>query len=181
MTATPTEPGTPVHVDYRKWDGSPHWQNDAHLLGVDEYGVWLGASPGTHYERTGASFDVSTSVVSLFPAAGFTPSFYDQHALDRVLVYVDITTTPQWSQDDDGSWRVTMVDLDLDVVQRVGGVVYVDDEDEFAEHATLFGYPNEIVRQAEADARRVFALLRDGEGPFGPVSAAWLSRQADTV
>lgn len=174
--ATPT--GAPVHADYRKWDGSPHWQSVGTLLGVDEHGVWVGFPDGTHFERPGAAFDLDRDSVSLFPDAGFTPAFNAGGGPDAMSVYVDITTRPVWSRTDDG-WRVTMIDLDLDVIQRNNGLIYVDDEDEFAEHRTKFGYPPEVVEQAEADTRAVFAALRDRVAPFDDTGWQWLDRLTD--
>ena len=37
------------------------------------------------------------------------------------------------------------VDLDLDVVRGPTGRVWVDDEDEFAEHQVAFDYPDDVV------------------------------------
>ena len=50
----PTQnPGTPVHVNFTKWDGREHWQSDGVLLGSDEYGVWVGFSADTEFYRPG--------------------------------------------------------------------------------------------------------------------------------
>lgn len=172
--------GSPVHADYRKWDGSPHWQSHGALLGVDAHGVWVGFPAGTHFERPGAAFDLSRDSVSLFPDAGFTPAFNDRTGRpEEVEVYVDITTPPVWFRSGDGGWRVTMVDLDLDVVQRANGYVFVDDEDEFVDHQREFGYPADIVSGAEADARAVFAAVRDGDGAFDGAGRRWMARLRD--
>ena len=40
------------------------------------------------------------------------------------------------------------IDLDLDVLRVPSGRVWVDDEDEFAEHRLSFGYPPELVTPA---------------------------------
>ncbi|GAB3496106.1 DUF402 domain-containing protein [Flexivirga lutea] len=170
--------GTRVHADYRKWDGSPHWQSHGTLLGVDVHGCWVGFPRGTHFERPGAAFDLERDSVSLFPAAtGFTPAFNEPTGSpELVQVYVDITTAPVWSRTDDGGWRVTMIDLDLDVVQRANGFLYVDDEDEFLDHQRRFGYPEEVVRRAEDDTRRVFGAIRDGRGPFDDTGWRWMRR-----
>lgn len=177
MTApTASDPaGSRVHADYRKWDGSPHWQSHGTLLGVDEHGVWVAFPRGTHFERPGAAFDLERDSVSLFPNAGFTPAFNASSGRpEQVAVYVDITTAPTWNRTDDGGWRVTMIDLDLDVVQRASGFIYVDDEDEFLEHQRRFGYPPEVVRNAEADARAVFEDVRDGRGAFDGTGWRWM-------
>lgn len=172
--------GTPVHVDYRKWNGSPHWQSDGTLLGVDEHGCWVGFPQSTHFERPGAAFDLDRDSVSLFPAAGYTPAFNrPTERPEQVLVYVDITTPPVWSRTDDGGWLVTMIDLDLDVVQRANGFIYVDDEDEFEEHQRQFGYPEDVIRQAEHDTRAVFEALHDGQAPFDDTGWQWMRQLAE--
>lgn len=170
-----TPPGSAVHADYRKWDGSPHWQSVGTLLGVDEHGVWVGFPQGTHFERPGRAFDLERDSVSLFPDAGFTPAFNAGGNADQVSVYVDTTTHPQWTPTVDG-WRVTMIDLDLDVIQRNNGLIYVDDEDEFAEHQRQFGYPPDVAAQAEADTRAVFTALRDHLAPFDDTGWRWMKR-----
>lgn len=170
---TPT--GALVHADYRKWDGSPHWQSVGILLGVDEHGVWVGAPRGTHMERPGRAFDLDRDSVSLFPDAGFTPAFNAGGRPEQISVYVDITTRPEWTRTEDG-WRVTTIDLDLDVVQHVDGFTFVDDEDEFAEHQREFGYPAEVVAQAEADTRAVFAAIRERRAPFDGTGWRWLDQ-----
>jgi uncharacterized protein len=179
-TPTASDPsGTPVHVDYRKWDGTPHWQSDGLLLGVDEHGRWVGFPEGTHFERPGAAFDLDCDSVSLFPDTGYTPAFNQATgSAEQVLVYVDTTTPPVWTRTDDGGWHVTMIDLDLDVVQRANGFLYVDDEDEFAEHQEQFGYPDDVIRQAEADTRAVFESVRDGRAPFDGTGRRWMQKLA---
>lgn len=183
VMTTPTaadRPGTPVHVDYRKWDGSPHWQSDGALLGVDEHGCWVGFPQGTHFERPGAAFDLECDSVSLFPDSGYTPAFNQPTGHpDQVVVYVDTTTPPVWSRTEAGGWQVTMIDLDLDVVQRAYGFLYVDDEDEFAEHQRQFGYPDDIVRQAEVETRAVFEALRDRRAPFDDTGWRWMRQLID--
>ncbi|HWC23122.1 MAG TPA: DUF402 domain-containing protein [Flexivirga sp.] len=182
---TPTAsdpPGTAVHVDYRKWDGTPHWQSMGTLLGVDEHGCWVGFPEGTHFERPGAAFDIECDSVSLFPGGGYTPAFNESTGrAEQVVVYVDTTTPPVWSRTDDGGWRVTMIDLDLDVVRRANGFAYVDDEDEFAEHQRQFGYPADVIRRAEDDTRAVFGALRDGRPPFDDTGWRWMRRLAETL
>ena len=66
---------------------------------------------------------------------------------------------------------VTAVDLDLDVVRGWTGRVWVDDEDEFADHRVRFGYPADVVRMAapsceavRTDVAGAGAVRRDGAG-----------------
>ena len=86
-------------------------------------------------------------------------------------VYCDITTPARWEGD-----TVHIVDLDLDVSRRRdSGLVELRDEDEFAEHRVSFGYPDELVGQAQAAARRLLVALGDGSEPFATSYRKWLS------
>ena len=80
-----------------------------------------------------------------------------------------MTTVPEWQ----GS-TVRAVDLDLDVIEGLDRVVYVDDEDEFEEHRLELGYPDEIVELANATRDVVLTAVRDKHPPFDGSSAAWL-------
>jgi hypothetical protein len=166
-----------VRVVFRKWGDRPHWEYDALRLGEDEHGTWVGAAAGTRLSRPGAGFAAPGHFVSLVPAdRPFVATFYDPGwaavVASGVDVYVDITTVPRW----DGA-VVTMVDLDLDVVRGWTGRVWVDDEDEFADHRVRFGYPAEVVRLAASSCDAVHAALRGGQPPYdGVVGARWLSR-----
>lgn len=166
-----------VRVVFTKWGGRPHWEFDAVRLGHDEHGTWLGGLPGTRMSRPGADFHSPLGFVTLVPeATGFVASFYaeGQSVLPEgwVEVYVDITTHAVW----DGP-AVAMVDLDLDVVRGRTGRVWVDDEDEFADHRTRFGYPPEVVRHATTTCETVRAAVSSWRPPYdGVVAASWLSR-----
>jgi protein associated with RNAse G/E len=87
-------------------------------------------------------------------------------------VYVDITTAPVWDGD-----TLRAVDLDLDVIRGSSGRVWVDDEDEFADHRVRFGYPDEVVRLAITSCDEVLAALGSRLPPYdGVVGAAWIDR-----
>jgi protein associated with RNAse G/E len=117
--------------------------------------------------------------VSLVPRdRPFVATFYDDacevppDALSwaSVEVYVDITTVPQWS---DGT--MTAVDLDLDVIRSRSGRVWVDDEDEFADHRVRFGYPDDVVRLASRSCDDVLAAVTARAGAYdGVVGPAWI-------
>ena len=77
-------------------------------------------------------------------------------------IYCDVATPPQW---DDDQEEVTMTDLDLDVVRSAGNrQVLLLDEDEFAEHQVRYGYPREVIRQAERSAAWLQAAVRRPRG-----------------
>ncbi len=163
-----------------KWGGRPHWEFDAAYLGSDAHGDWLGIPAGTEMDRPGAHYVAPTHQVALVPAPGpdaergWLATFHDVGG--PVRVYVDITTPPVW----DGA-VVRAVDLDLDVVAGWGrspgpGRVWVDDEEEFAEHRVAFGYPDDVAAAALASCERVLGLVTDGAAPYDGQAAAWLAR-----
>jgi uncharacterized protein len=166
--------GEPVRLEMEKWGDRPHWQFDAIWLGSDEYGDWIGIRPGTAMSRPGLELVSQNHQVGLLPRADlpeddrwWVATFHDEPH-PRVLVYVDIASPSRW----EGHVART-VDLDLDVIRLVDGEVYVDDEDEFAEHTVTYGYPAEIVRLAEACRHRVYAAVLAAEPPFDGSHERW--------
>lgn len=173
-------PGDDVRVVMTKWGDRPHWEYTARFLGSDPHGNWLGIPAGTMMTRPGATYVAPTDQVGLAPPPGpdadrgWLATF---HAVDGPLrVYVDVTTPPVW----DGAVLRT-VDLDLDVVRDNTGRVWVDDEDEFAEHRSRFGYPDELVRAALAACDRVHADVAAARAPYDGSADAWLARLRDVA
>jgi hypothetical protein len=188
------EPGQPVHVRYTKWGDRPHWEYDQVVLGSDEHGVWTGGAAGTHMSRPGFAFDARSAFVNCFAhSSGWVATFWSDFGMsDAASVYVDITTVPVWSAADPGPAEVVMIDLDLDVIRLFNGHLFVDDEDEFAEHQVSFGYPADVVTDAETTCAQVLTAVQRGDQPFGRyggqglegqglegqgVGAQWLRRQ----
>jgi uncharacterized protein len=163
-----------------KWVDRPHWEFDAAYLGTDQHGDWLGIRRGTVMTRPGASYVAPTHQVGLVPppgpdtGRGWLATFHDVDG--PVQVYVDVTTPPAW----DGG-VVRAVDLDLDVVRGRTGRVWVDDEDEFADHRIRYGYPEDLAAAAMASCDRVHAAVASGQPPFDGVAAAWLARVEETA
>lgn len=158
-----------------KWRDRPHWEFDATYLGSDEHGDWLGIPQGTRMSRPGADYVAPTDQVGLVPPVGpdagrgWLATF---HAVGGpVRVYVDVTTPPAWDGD-----LLRAIDLDLDVVRGTSGRVWVDDEDEFADHRVALGYPDEVVRAALDSCERVHALVADGAAPYDGSAEVWLAR-----
>ncbi len=164
-----------VQVRFTKWDGGQHWESVGALLGTDECGTWVGGARGRRLSRPGYDLVIPYATVMVAPiGAGYVASFNERlagPALAGCSTYVDITTVPEWCED-----VVTMVDLDLDVVQRWDGAVEVHDEDEFAEHQVALDYPPEIVAAAERSCAEVAAALRAGRPPFDGRAQTWLER-----
>ncbi|MBW8091676.1 DUF402 domain-containing protein [Streptomyces hygroscopicus subsp. hygroscopicus] len=161
-----------VQVNYRKYDGSLHWNLRMRRLGEDEHGVWLGL-PADSVMRKGHGPDVRLDVahVLLFPRAAWWTAVFNA-APRETEIYCDITTPPQWVSPDE----VTMVDLDLDVIRkRTDGTTLMIDQDEFAEHQVRYGYPAEVVAEAEASGRWLLDAVGSGAEPFGTAHASWLA------
>jgi len=160
-----------------KWGDHPHWEFEGRFLGTDEHGDWIGIPGGTPFSRPGADYTAPVDQVGLVPAPGpeedrgWLATFHG--AGGPVRVYVDMTTPPVW----DGP-VLRAVDLDLDVVQGPTGRVWVDDEDEFAEHRVRYGYPEEIARLAMRSCDRVRAAVTAGLAPYDGTSAGWFERLA---
>ncbi|MGZ4449605.1 MAG: DUF402 domain-containing protein [Nocardioides sp.] len=171
-------PGDAVRVVMSKWGERPHWEYDAVLLGADEHGDWIGIPQGTNMSRPGAEYVSPVAQVSLVPHAdappaerGWLATFHDEGG--PVRVYVDMTTAPVW----DGP-VLRAVDLDLDVVCGPTGRVWVDDEDEFAEHRVSLGYPEEVVRLATSSCDLVRTAVLAGHPPYDGTARGWLDRLA---
>jgi hypothetical protein len=159
-----------------KWGARPHWEYDAVLLGYDEHGDWLGIPGGTHMSRPDAEYVAPVAQVVLVPPPGpddergWLATFHAPGG--PVQVYVDMTTPPAW----DGP-VLRAVDLDLDVVRGATGRVWVDDEDEFADHRIRFDYPEELVTMAVDSCAQVHGAVLSRESPYdGDTGAHWLAR-----
>ncbi|MGY2874583.1 uncharacterized protein ACVW00_001773 [Marmoricola sp. URHA0025 HA25] len=163
-----------VRVLTRKWPDLPHWEFDALRLGADAHGYWLGVPEGTWLSRPERGFHAWCDHVVLVPYdAWWMATIYGDDADRPVDVYVDIATPSEWA--DDESW-VRAVDLDLDVVKGPTGRIWVDDEDEFAEHQVSLGYPPEVIAAARASCDEVLAAVSGGAGPFGGAHRDWIAR-----
>lgn len=175
------ELGSPVRVEMTKWPDRPHWAFDAVWLGDDEHGEWLGFAPGTPMSRPGYALVSKNAQVGLLSTSGlgadrgWLATFHGEPR-EWVAVYVDITTPPVW---DEATLRA--VDLDLDVIRRVDGSVFVDDEDEFADHQVAYGYPASVVEAARRSCDAVLAAVTAGLPPYDGSHEPWLRVLADHV
>ena len=162
-----------MRVECRKWPDSPHWEFDAVRLGQDAHGTWVGITEGTLLASPSRAFHAVADHVTLVPHdAWWLATFYGEDVRRPFDVYVDIATPATWHD----AHLVRAVDLDLDVIRGTTGRVWVDDEDEFADHQVEFAYPPELVTSAEAEARRVLVLVETQAEPFATVAEGWLDR-----
>jgi hypothetical protein len=159
-----------VRVIYRKYNDAAHRDYPARRLAEDDLGTWLGVTKGTSSVYHGRPSVEQIPFVLLVPhGAWWTGMFNPPPRTSEV--YCDIATPARWDGD-----TVHIIDLDLDVVRRrQTGRVELRDEDEFAEHRQLFGYPSHVVAEAEAAAQRLLVALGDGTEPFATAYRKWLA------
>lgn len=176
-----TPRGTPVHVDTRKWaDGSTnamteHWQVHGHLLGADEHGIWIALPTGVISAKPEFSFAFPYPHVKVITDSGWSANICRPPGERRApVVYADMINIPEWSLVN-GGHRVTIVDLDLDVIAWNDGKIMIDDEDEFEDHQSRCHYSREAIALARDACAAVQLLLRQGSEPFGEVADRWLS------
>jgi uncharacterized protein len=161
-----------IQVTYRKYDGALHWNHGALRLGEDRHGVWVGVGATVQVFRGEEAFGPPEApFVILMPRDAWWTAMFNA-APHRTEIYCDVTTVPRWPT----GTEVTMVDLDLDVRRRRTGAVELLDEDEFAEHRDRYGYPAEVVAEAEASAAWLVNAVRAHEEPFGVTSFDWLAQ-----
>ena len=180
------EPGIPIRCEMTKWGDRPHWEFDGIHLGSDEHGEWLGFPQGTINTRPGLELVSQAACVTLVPLEGWYAATFHAAGIWCDL-YVDIATPGRW----DGT-VLRAVDLDLDVIRmadplpavvyaaaaeagRVAGEVFVDDEDEFAEHQVAYGYPADVIERAQASCDAVLSDVRAGRAPYDGTHQRWMS------
>ena len=164
-------PGDAVRVEMSKWGDRAHWRFDGLYLGADDLGDWVGVPAGTHHARPGMEFASTVDTVTLAPRDGWWLATVHRPGT-WCDVYVDIATIPVWEGN-----VLRSVDLDLDVVRRRDATVYVDDEDEFAEHQRTLGYPHEVVAAAQRTCAQVLDDVRAARAPYDEASTlVWFER-----
>jgi protein associated with RNAse G/E len=166
-----------VRLERHKYPDIAHYEYDATHLGDDEHGSWFWA-PSDNVVRRGGEELFRTRSPSLYLVPVDKPWmvwFAPQSPQFDFNVYVDVGTAPVRERG-----RITMIDLDLDVVRDDDGVVRVLDEDELELHRVQYGYPPELVDHARAVTSEVVALLERNEEPFATVWRRWSDTGAAT-
>lgn len=168
-----------MRIQYLKHPDTPHWRHEPMVvLGEDQWGTWLGATPATWFEK-GTDGDPDADPPTSFVARRATVQLINptnwwtliRNDGGRAPWYVDIVTPPSIEDD-----VVTMVDLDLDVIRRVDGETLIDDEDEFDIHRLSLGYSDRWVDMARATAAQVFLAVEQLDEPFGSTADDWLDQ-----
>ncbi len=162
----------PVTVQYFKYPDLLHWRLDTFQLGEDEFGAWLAIPTGATMQRGHEAERTMNRDAVLLIAPDRWWSLIYNGPNDDIEVYVDIVTPAVWERPD----RVTMFDLDLDVVRRQDGTVEILDEDEFDDHRVSRSYPQRLVDGARTATAAIYLALERREEPFEAVAAGWLER-----
>ena len=66
-------------------------------------------------------------------------------------------------------------DANLDVIKKRDGTIFIDDEDEFAEHQVKYGYPADVIETARATCDWLVTAVADEE-PFLTVYKTYLDK-----
>lgn len=163
-----------------KYDGNAHWVVPGVALGSDEFGEWIFQPAGSLIARPGMAFVAGADAVTLVSAAAeWIATFHTGHDRNGLKIYIDLSTDIGWAPLRPAGWEVHSIDMDLDVVERNGRGVYLEDADEFAEHAVEFGYPAELSASIQATADRLLADVAAHVAPFdGRVEARFTQGRA---
>lgn len=146
---------------WRKWDGSRHWEHECVYLGSDRWGDWLGQRVGWRSFRPGRDMLLTSASVALMPRGRSDYVLTVNAPPQRTRVYIDVAWDVRW----DGGVP-TAVDMDLDVVRRTDGTVFIDDEDEWEEHRERYAYPADVVATLESTAAGLKDRVASHEPPF---------------
>src|SRR3954452_9871348 len=167
-------PNEMVRVVYTKYDGSAHRDYPARRLYTDDLGVWVGVTRGTESVYHGRQSVEQIPFVLLIPHHAWWTGMFNPPPRNSEG-YCDITTPARWEGD-----AVHIIALDLDAVRRLdSGIVELRDEDEFAEHRQLFGYPDDLVTEARAAASKLLVALGDAREPFATHYRKYLQEVTD--
>lgn len=171
------EPGQLVVARNRKWNGKAHWVVPGSYLGEDHHGWWIFQGTNQFCSRPGAAFYAESDAVLLIPRSGdWVATFYDDAHPNGVRVYVDLAVAHEWSTIRPGVTEFHMIDMDLDVVLTADRGVYIDDEDEFAEHRLAMNYPAQLVESLQSAADQLYQAVKAQQAPFDGTDVDWFTK-----
>ena len=160
------DPGALIVARAWKYDGAPHWVVPGLYLGSDEYGHWVHQPAGALVARPGTAHLAASDALCLVPHSGLWVATLYSDADEDFDVYIDLSMSIGWQQMKRGAWEVNSIDMDLDVVRSRSRGVYLDDEDEFIEHAALLGYPAALQQQLREASEWLLEQAGADAAPF---------------
>jgi hypothetical protein len=171
------EPGHLVVARNRKWNGKAHWVVPGTYLGEDRHGWWIFQGTNEFCSRPGAAFYTESDAVLLVPRTGdWVATFYDDSHPGGVRVYVDLAVDHEWTTIRPAVTEFHVIDMDLDVIRTAGRGVYLDDEDEFAEHSLTMNYPAPLVDSVQAAAEQLHQAVKAQQAPFDGTDVEWFTK-----
>jgi uncharacterized protein len=155
-------PGSRLLLRATKYDGAAHWiqpfrvvSDDGTLL-VTEY-----RARTPIYTSRGEFRSPYDSRVYFWRDRWFNVFRLSRPGCSLALWYCNVTTPPTVEDS-----QINYVDLDLDVAVRPDGCIELLDQDEFDLHRHKYGYPDDVIEEAERAAGQVAELARRGSFPF---------------
>lgn len=172
----PIDAGEPIVARAWKYDGGAHWVVPGTYLGADSFGHWVFQPLGSFVSRPGLGFMAESDAVCLFPHRGdWVATFYDETHPRDFRLYIDVSTGIGWRPLRPSGWEVNSIDMDLDVIRSTERGVFLDDEDEFAEHSVAFGYPEPLRQAMRAEAIHLLEAVRECAAPFDTTVQDWFA------
>ena len=162
--------GDPIRIETTKWGGAAHWVHPGQYLGADDLGVWVGFPTGTHHWRPGLAIDSPVDSVTLLPHDDWCAMTFHAPGI-WADVYVDLATPTIWE-----GTTARLVDLDLDVIRRSDGSIYLADVDEFELHRVQLDYPQNVVDRTLNRAATLQRDLAEANAPFDGRAQSFLDR-----
>lgn len=160
----------------RKFDGKAHWVVPGRYLGEDQFGHWIFQGTGEFISRPGAALYTGSDAILLIPHQGdWVATFYDDAHPDGVELYIDLAIDFFWKRIRPSVVEFHMIDMDLDVVRSKRRGLYIDDEDEFAEHSLLMKYPAELHTRLQNECAALFAEVKARKAPFDGRDGTWFT------
>ncbi len=155
-------PGARLLLRATKFDGTAHWiqpfrvvSDDGTLL-ITEY-----RARTPIYTSRGEFRSPYDSRVYFWRDRWFNVFRLSRPGCSLALWYCNVTTPPTLQHS-----QINYVDLDLDVAVRPDGCIELLDQDEFDLHQRKYGYPQDVIEEAERAAGQVAELARRGSFPF---------------
>ncbi|GAC1599869.1 MAG: hypothetical protein NVS3B6_09450 [Pseudarthrobacter sp.] len=171
------QPGQLVVARNRKWNGKAHWVVPGRYLGEDRHGWWIFQGPNEFCSRPGATFYTRSDAVLLVPRSGdWVATFYDSAHPNGVRVYVDLAVAHEWTEIRPAVTEFHVIDMDLDVIRMDGRGVFIDDQDEFAEHAVAMNYPDRLVQDIQVAAEELYQAVKAQQAPFDGSDVEWFTK-----
>ena len=171
------QPGQLVVARTRKWNGKAHWVVPGRYLGEDRHGWWIFQGTNEFCSRPGAAFYTQSDAVLLVPRSGdWVATFYDSAHPIGVQVYVDLAVAHEWTEIRPAVTEFHVIDMDLDVIRMAGRGVFIDDQDEFAEHRLAMNYPDRLVDDIQAAADELYQAVKAQHAPFDGTDVAWFTK-----